>query len=976
MIALARCVLLVGIVLGVAFPASAQLVGCPNAATKSCIKDDSVLLDTGENLDEALAAVTIGGGPMAACRTGLVRGGEYEATTNSYGWTCANYPWSAERGGIASGVASYLAPTTSGGNAYWLTGTGVGTGTDELGRSYDVNRELQIGAPTDQTATGGTASAPPTVVDTGVAMTTNLYRDHVLRVTGGACNGQKRAIVSNTATVLTVDGNWTSCTPDSTTTYTIYDPIPAAVRHAGVHVRVNAMADIMLAQDHLRPGGTVYFPSHPGALATVYLDRGCGRKGNAEHGITFAGCPVLRFPQDQHHQRRIQRLGMKNWKGDGIDSDLEQNGMVGVWMRLDKGSAEGHTFQRGFDGADGFQFSGHPIMSGAIGATSTTCTPNSSGFCQPASGLDYVAANQWGRLVNLNGQHTTPVTTPSGFCVSDADSESGVCKLDRRIACTADAGCNFSAGPDPDRGDLGPCENASEAIESIDAKGPGDTNVPEWVIQYRREIFPESGTLVASSESGYGVISDGTTNACGNGDAVTFTNWPLPASRLQTATGFMYPIDQSIFAHHGAVWSDMVVAANNYYGFDADGDGISDPGDCLSAATTSLADDEPECDTGDGLTPMAGDNGVIRNVISAYWGAGGSDGDDGRSALDGDIEGRRQKLEQFTLTDVYRGPLTDLSDVIFENVVFKNFVTGAGVNVGFTSNGEAGNFRIENGYAFQLIRAVSGHQLRIHDVDIYNSKALYCAIRIDLAADGLQIDHVRFSGVDAPWVCLWPDERFGPISIHNLTGTGRNVVGSATTASNLPNGFILLTRGDADVNSFNSEMAEVTISDVDVDTVTAEACLVSTDDAVPPNSEQIDVNRSRFTIRDSSIQGLNGTTGQRVVCNDVMGGTGEVGATPRSDASDDQGILNQRYVPVMLNNSANGVAWPDQPYRQVAEASVANCSTAGAMGGVVVHIFDDTAAGACADTAGNFTGGGTARSICKCNPTTGLWDPL
>lgn len=66
---------------------------------------------------------------IAQCRSGQTRGGDYDATTGYYGWTCGNYNWSAEVGGVDSnGVSKYGSPTTVGGNSWIMTCLGDGKG--------------------------------------------------------------------------------------------------------------------------------------------------------------------------------------------------------------------------------------------------------------------------------------------------------------------------------------------------------------------------------------------------------------------------------------------------------------------------------------------------------------------------------------------------------------------------------------------------------------------------------------------------------------------------------------------------------------------------------------------------------------------------------------------------------------------------------------------------------------------------------
>lgn len=69
-------------------------------------------------------------GPDMACRTGFIRGGGYDPVTLDYAWTCGNYAWTAEIGGIdVNSVSAYSTPTTVGGNSWVMNCTGLGTGS-------------------------------------------------------------------------------------------------------------------------------------------------------------------------------------------------------------------------------------------------------------------------------------------------------------------------------------------------------------------------------------------------------------------------------------------------------------------------------------------------------------------------------------------------------------------------------------------------------------------------------------------------------------------------------------------------------------------------------------------------------------------------------------------------------------------------------------------------------------------------------
>jgi len=105
----------------------------------------------------------------------------------------------------------------------------IGTATTDMeGRAAPEGGFARIDS---GTATSGAAT---TITDTGKAWKTDEHKGRLVRTTGGTGSGQVKHISSNTATALTIggiSGDWAT-TPDSTTTYIIYEGPPAEVNKA------------------------------------------------------------------------------------------------------------------------------------------------------------------------------------------------------------------------------------------------------------------------------------------------------------------------------------------------------------------------------------------------------------------------------------------------------------------------------------------------------------------------------------------------------------------------------------------------------------------------------------------------------------------------------------------------------------------------------------------------------------------------
>lgn len=86
---------------------------------------------------------------------------------------------------------------------------------------FATDGKLVAGSGIAQFATGtATAGGASTLTNSAKTWTVNQWANYQVRITGGTGAGQKRAIASNTATVLTTSSAWT-INPDATSTYVI-----------------------------------------------------------------------------------------------------------------------------------------------------------------------------------------------------------------------------------------------------------------------------------------------------------------------------------------------------------------------------------------------------------------------------------------------------------------------------------------------------------------------------------------------------------------------------------------------------------------------------------------------------------------------------------------------------------------------------------------------------------------------------------
>lgn len=108
-----------------------------------------------------------------SCRAGTIKGGGLDDISGLYAWTCGNYNWSAEVGGVdANGVIDYNTPTTAGGNSWIMDCTGAGTATGapfeqevclEDGEQIHMYIMADFDLAVDNTVPGGTIYFPAAI---------------------------------------------------------------------------------------------------------------------------------------------------------------------------------------------------------------------------------------------------------------------------------------------------------------------------------------------------------------------------------------------------------------------------------------------------------------------------------------------------------------------------------------------------------------------------------------------------------------------------------------------------------------------------------------------------------------------------------------------------------------------------------------------------------------------------------------------
>jgi hypothetical protein len=919
------------------------------------------LLAPDEDVASLSSADAFGASIFAACAAGGVKGFGFDPTTLKYQTTCGNYNWSAESGGVdGNGVASYAAPTTPGGNSEYLTCSAPGVGQSDAGVVFDTEADLTSVLIADGTSTTLALEQP------SAGWIENQWRDRLVRVTSGPAANDVRRIASNDADtlILTTDRPFTNAPGGGT--YTIRDDLGSVCWAAGERVKLNFMADAMLAQDHTIPGGHVLFPNFAGYDHGIYVDRLCGRKGAGSTAVSN-GCPVLAAPLDEHQQRTVQAFQRVQWVGQGTDPDLAAGGRKNVWFIDDRGTQDGHT-NRGVDPNDGFtKIPFHGFKSGLVTSQARSCIPVSSTDrrCVPASSSNIESGdNSYGRVFSFVNDETM-AQDYTRLCISDTLAESGTCRGDRRISCTANGprtsstagGCDFGGGPNG--GDIGPCESIADALQY---ELTTQEREPVLLIDSHLFEFPETGAAWHTENSTMATVKAVSGEACGSGVAMETYAWPFTATKVTNSILRSFLVaDWERWYNAGGGISRVTLSPNQYYGRDIDDDAVSDIGDCLSGGQDSWNDDEPGCEYSSLIGLHSSFLGGFDDIVVGY-----SSG----SSVDGSPFGFLTKLHNSLIQYATRGSLIDASNWdLFKNIWYRNDASN-GFSVNFTHGGKIQDQKFIENTAGTLINTQFGKGLWMDGLYFAGNRAA-ALIAIHHATD-LHISNVIAEGNTGQLFTIFPAYAMANVTIDGVRAYSQvNFGGGFRGRSLISLGRLgLINNPYVGAPYLWFPLRNFVFNDIHMETASNDVCLFMFDHATGGDDPTINLNRTQFSITDASIDALNGATGVKALCALGMGST-VTGGTNATDASSDLGIGTLQHQPTWHNVRENGVPLPEGP-PMVAAASAGDCNTLAQ--GTLVKIYDDIAVGACTDAGMNgiLDGGGTTVSTCECNGA-GAW---
>jgi hypothetical protein len=931
------------------------------------------------------------------CRTGLVAGGGYRTDTDTYDWTCGNYNWSGEKGGtIVAGsgrVASFGTATTAGGNGYTIECSGDGTGIGQDGSSLNDATDLRLGSGTV------TASSTTTVVnDSDVTYGVNALAGYIIKfdaaTTTVALRNDERYIASNTATAITV-GKAFSDAPATGDVYHVYNPAAGACWANGETVRLNYMADAMLAQEMTRDGGEVLFPIFPDKAAGIYVATGCGRQthvgaaSQSDDTPTLNACPVLRGANDGHYQR-VVNAGVRNirWVGEQADWDLfdeDGAGREGVYFVDDTGGWLDQTTMYDPNGDGHSLATYHAQQIGTFSEVPNECVPisNSDPRCDVTQGAYQSYLGTKDARSFTSGTYSDDATTEgaNSMCLNDvvnAIGNPGVCVDDPRIECTvagtggarASGGCDFGAGGTSTH--LGVNAVCASFVDALEVWAESDPDKAQQWLVFSRTIpkFPSSTHAQSDEALAPLQLVEGT--ACGSsvaGEEIRLGHgqndaWPMWAGEMpvsaSTTVGW---VSDDYITPKGGI-SGVTFIPNDYFTSPA-----CQSGGVSGTADYDGADDEARCDAKGLIIPGFVYGGGIYDSVLAYGSitVGGEGTTPIGSYFDGYVGQQDFKVMDSLITKGRRGALGDWSRWHVENVrVANNLVPQGGllINSCFASGGYLKNVELDNNQAYLGLGVGNGVGCRYHDV-VFRGNSFAGGTVAFSGGVGVSFRGTRFIGGSLPGFVFDTDwgATLANIEITDTYATGSPPNGAVSGVQALA--LFDFMEGTSSGGTGLGHFRNINISGAHLVSWRTNAVLASLVEHATA-SRNVNVDRAQVSIRDSSIDCVDGATGCKAI---IVSDYDDLGVI---HSGDDDGIQTKRYQPVIDNVKTDGVAITNRLHPTIAAASAPTC--AADYFGTVVAIHDDTGAGLCADSAGVLTGGSTFRSTCRCTPASS-WDP-
>lgn len=867
-------------------------------------------------------------GSFDACRSGGVRGGGYDSTTDRYAWTCY-YPWTRSRGG---GSGSYNTATNTGGvdSAYEVSCDGPynpDPACVQSGEVLIVNADPNIALAMDYTKDGGTLWIP---VPEG--------RESGLYVLSG-CGEQ-------------ADGTNNSC-PFLRAPYdTFYAGSRIQTGIRGIKIALEG-ADV----DGIR---TVVDGTGRPRRTGVYLLLDSGSdSGGFDPGLNSATT----------RRKIIVGLGTGANRCTGTTE-----GVCGT----PSGSTTVISANR-TGGTSNFEILGDPQHGDLTWCVDDTTTGN-LGVCSSgaqgtdtayryrcASDTDCTGVNAgWSCIGGATFLEEELAATPSGRV-------SWLCEAEYDDALGTDTGTSFSV---------------EVTFESIDT-GSGNCNstgfpATLWSIE-NNGVFAARGAAITSCMPyptemlSEGVALTGGTISPANSWAYGFTAADIAGefSCDSDHDGEVVAIiddDGSCSATSGDL--DGGGSTNNECICDFSGTGDWAQADCDTVPGSGGDGDKRGCVDDSSALAFSGSPGSIveRVHITGFY----KDNSTPLVDIEGGVLNGASVLRDSVL-DWNNARLSDTGRTV--NYINNSFTSNDANDGTLFSAGFSGSGNVHRGNTFERNAASNivacGECSGFTMLDTtFMANSVDNLFEVRNTADGVWIQGVYGQGNNGHLLTVQAftdNDVFGPIVLRDVnlhmgtrpreSGGANDFIAPITFTDNLGNG------------DGATWLGPFVIDNVHVRTAAANAILVAFDGEPTAatgsggsGTSTIDDMRSLVSITNSSISNQNygGTAVLARLLDDNTGG--------ENDATEGDNIFLSAHMPRMDNNWVNGVQAPSYPYSQVAASEAGDC-TASPSGdgevppGTVMGIYDDATVNTCTDAGadGVLDGGGTdVKSVCVC----------
>lgn len=779
---------------------------------------------------------------------------------------------------------------------------------------------------------------------------------------------------------------------------------------AGEKIKMYSTADLVLAQDMVRPGGAVYMAQ--GNYHFGYCGQNQSQVAN--------GCPVTR--EDPGIMTR-KFSATRNRKVIGAGADWDGpfvNGRSGSFFIVDMGTdndldldwtddtpAFANITQGGvgstFSGTHWSMHAGYKMRRKVCGWTATSggCVANASISNQTGvaeSGMSPINAGYNGGANTILADATKFNFAGSEYvevCVNDTIgvTGNGVCSGNQAVLCDNNAASGrFNAnGGDCAGIGLGTCEGIYSAFKRANNALPaGDHGTILFDVKGIGVYGGVSGNS-STSQAFYAPIADDgftdTSCATGAGKIIRlggpftseqkygFSNFPAYLISAQYTTAYYVP--ESVLMQPESGFQDISIMPQDYYG----------SATCPAGATTG-------CDETELIGLSGGFNTFVRRAAIWFGGGSGAPNHYGFSVVDGDPACQNCELG-WSLISNFIGLGSDASGWWYHDNTWEvNSGSPGGGSVLATDFGPDARLErdvFRNFYGDNLIFCQNSTGLNINDVKIESNEMAVAFFRLR-NCQNVKIDGITGQANSGILLSAEGNSTLGTPA--NITVNGVRLKNHSWSSANGAKSFFLRTNyGFSSFDSAYKGIFNLTNSAFQVHGDN-NACLFfwdgyEGDDSVASHGQgfAVDDDRDVFNFENVDLEVYDDGSKAGTQLAFCFGEHNQALANEPGDAN--LKLIHQIVgpIPKWTNISINSTNIPDNPFGSIRSEDAGDCGTL--LSGTVVRVYDADVAGTCEDDGGSGTlndgimdpeavDGVGLTSLCKCDPAgnagTGKWN--